>query len=534
MTIANRVGALVAAALIVFLAIDAFVLHRVVLPSFEGLDDLHAREDMRRVQAELENDLVQLDRFATDWAAWDDAYAFAHDRNNAFIAGNLETKVMFEQRLALLWFVDTEGRTIWGRALDPNNSTPKPHPLFPGQQLPLDSPVLALKEIDIGLTGFVETPLGLMLIAARPIVTSHFQGPLRGYLIVGKLLDDRHFAALGKRTGSQVYGLPAALMNKDSEDAHLLSVLTPGDIRLGLDSAGDKLFATASLYDLGGRPVMLLKTAFGRQHVKLGRETLNVALLVLAISGAALMGVVYVMLHVYVSRPLKHLAHDIKYLGKASPEAREVVSDGLGEVAAVKQEVKGMLDRIAYLSHTDSLTGLPNRASFNLHASHALALARRHETQSAVLLLDLDGFKEVNETLGHEAGDRLLMAVSERLKGVLRESDSLARFGGDEFLIMAENLPAVTGAADLARRILDIFKQPLIAEDIRHGRGCSIGIAIFPNDAQTLDDLLRMADIAMYRAKSSGGNTWRCHAESLECRHEKGPENSPAPSQAES
>jgi diguanylate cyclase (GGDEF)-like protein len=519
MSIANRVGALVAAAMLVLLAVGWLVMQTIILPGFESMDDLHAREEIKRVQAEFDNEQELLDRFATDWSAWDDAYRFAKDRNADFIAANLETKVMLDQHISLMWFVDLEGKTIWGRALNPDQSTPKPHPTFPGPTLATDNPLIGLKEPDIGLKGILETPLGLMTVASRPIVTSHFQGPLRGYLIVGKLLDGRRFSDIGQRLGVRLSGAPAALLPPGSTEAQLLASLIPGDISLVLHDGGGSLNAYATMFDLAGHPALLLKTEYERKHLLLGQETLRIALLVLASSGILLMALAYLALRFYVSRPLSQLVLELKNLKSLDSNTPSLQSEGKGEVAKVTREVKGMLDRIAYLSHTDTLTGLPNRASFKVRAQHALALAKRHETMAALLLLDLDGFKEVNDTLGHEAGDRLLVAMTERLKLVLRESDTLARFGGDEFLILAENLPAITGAADLARRILAIFEQPLIPEDIRHGQSCSIGISVFPDDAQTIEDLLRMADIAMYRAKSSGGNTWRCHAESLECHH---------------
>jgi diguanylate cyclase (GGDEF)-like protein len=523
-SIANRVGILVAAAMLVLLAADALVLQMVVLPGFEAMDALHAKEEMKRVQAEFENEQVLLDRFAADWAGWDDAYLFIQDHNSGFIEHNLETKVMFEQRLSLMWFVDLQGRTVWGRALNPFLASPVVHPSFPGPAIDPHSPLTGIKEPDIGVSSIMETPLGLMTVASRPIVTSHIQGPVRGYLIVGRLLDGRRLADIGGRLGVKLSGAAPLALGEFGKEAKALAGLVPGEIRL-VDGEGS-LDAFTTLIDVFGKPAILLRAEYPRQHLQLGRQTLGIALTILAASCFVLIGLCYLALRYYVSRPLASLVQDIKSMKTLSSEPSSLASgSGKGEVATVTREVKNMLERIAYLSHTDTLTGLPNRAAFGERAMHALALARRHETKAALLLLDLDGFKEVNETLGHEAGDRLLVDLASRLKTVLRASDTLARFGGDEFLIMAENLPAITGAADLARRVLDLFKDPLIPEDIRHGRTCSIGIAVYPDDAETLDDLLRMADIAMYRAKSSGGNTWRCHTESLECRqeHEKGP-----------
>lgn len=522
MSIANRIGALLALAALVLLGVDAIVLKVMVLPSFDRLDEADARGQIRLVRGEISAEMAVLERFAADWGGWDDAYHFAKDRNQAFISANLETRVMQEQGLSLMWYVDLDGRTLWGRAFDPSQALPKPHPSYPGQMAPPDSALIRFKDLDSSYSGIVETPLGPMIVASHPVVTSHFQGPARGFFIAGKLLDDKRWQQIGERIGAHIAGLSTAQLAPDSPGAGLLAKLAPGSVLLDTDPNGARMHAYAALHDDRGRPVALISSTLDRLHYELGKETLRTALLVINAGVLMLMGLVYLALRRYVSRPLLHLAEDIKSVSEAPGEARVsgLARQSQGEVAVVSREVAGMMERLAYLSNTDTLTGLPNRAAFHEKARHALALAKRHQTRFAILLLDLDGFKQVNDTLGHEAGDRLLIALSKALKAVLRESDSLGRFGGDEFLILVESLPSATGAAELARRVLDIFKEPLIPEDVRHGRGCSIGVAIYPDDAKSIEELLRMADIAMYRAKSSGGNTWRCHAESLECRHE--------------
>lgn len=534
MSIANRIGLLLALAALALLAVNAAVVQKIVLSGYIEMDEAVARDQIRWLRGELQSERAELERFVSDWGAWDDAYRFAKDHDREFIVSNLETKVMQEQDLALIWIVDPEGRTIWGRALDPAQPLPKPFPAFPGPALSGDSPLIGAGDDDAVFSGMMETALGPMIVASHPIVTSHQQGPARGFIIAGRLLNEKRWQAMGDRIDAQVVARLASEATKDSKMSLLLAKLTPGGIEIEQSADGKTLQSHAVVYDISTRPLVLLTATQNRQHYFMGVETLGTALLAQAFAILSLMALVYLALRHYVTLPLTSLAEGIKNVGDRVPSedmVSSLVKRGEGEVAVVTREVEGMLGRIAYLSHTDSLTGLPNRVAFHEKALHALALAKRHQTMCAILLLDLDGFKQVNESLGHEAGDRLLIAVAKQLKRILRESDSVARFGGDEFLILTENLPAVTGAADLARRILDVFKSPLNAEDVRNGRGCSIGIAVYPGDAATYDDLLRMADIAMYRAKSSGGNTWRCHAENLDCRHqhdmekEKGREN---------
>jgi histidine ammonia-lyase len=150
----------------------------------------------------------------------------------------------------------------------------------------------------------------------------------------------------------------------------------------------------------------------------------------------------------------------------------------------------------------DALTGLPNRVLFRDRVGQALATARREQHEVAVLMLDLDRFKEINDTLGHAAGDELLKEVARRLSSVLRESDSIARLGGDEFSIL---LPGVSGTdlAEIVGRVAGSLEEPLIVDDLPLNVDVSIGLASFPKDGDDADRLLQRADVAMYLAKTA-------------------------------
>ncbi|MBT0962802.1 EAL domain-containing protein [Denitromonas iodatirespirans] len=164
---------------------------------------------------------------------------------------------------------------------------------------------------------------------------------------------------------------------------------------------------------------------------------------------------------------------------------------------------------IQYLAHYDALTRLPNRGLWMRNTAHLLSAAERHGDQLAVLFLDLDQFKTVNDSLGHPVGDRLLSAVSERLQGCLREEDLLARLGGDEFVVLVPRLDAPDDAAAVARKIIDALVAPFAIEAHELVVSVSIGIALYPQDAQDVDSLLKQADLAMYGAKDAGRNTYR-------------------------
>ncbi|MBM4181012.1 MAG: EAL domain-containing protein [Betaproteobacteria bacterium] len=164
---------------------------------------------------------------------------------------------------------------------------------------------------------------------------------------------------------------------------------------------------------------------------------------------------------------------------------------------------------IAFQAYHDLLTGLPNRALFKDRLGQAIVHAKRHGQTLATLFLDMDRFKVVNDTLGHLVGDGLLQAVAQRLRGSLREGDTLSRIGGDEFMLLLPHIRGRDNAAFIAEKILASLKQPFNVEGHEIFVGISIGIAVYPDDGDTIESLVKHADIAMYHAKDSGRNDYK-------------------------
>jgi diguanylate cyclase (GGDEF)-like protein len=164
-------------------------------------------------------------------------------------------------------------------------------------------------------------------------------------------------------------------------------------------------------------------------------------------------------------------------------------------------------ERLSHLANHDELTGLASRAAFHEVVDKALLRAKRRRSTAAVLFVDLDGFKAINDTRGHEAGDKLLREVAGRLVGAVREVDTVARLGGDEFGVLLEDVHDEAEAATAAARMIDAVARPLPGDgDGPTVVGASIGVAIQTAPAETATELLRAADAAMYRAKGLGGN----------------------------
>ncbi|MGC1454249.1 MAG: diguanylate cyclase [Nitrospirota bacterium] len=196
-----------------------------------------------------------------------------------------------------------------------------------------------------------------------------------------------------------------------------------------------------------------------------------------------------------------------KFWGLFGAARMEGKADGIAFVVDITGRKK-LEEEIRHMANHDFLTGLPNRRLFRELLRYGLEEAYRNRKKMALLFLDLDRFKGVNDTLGHEAGDELLKAVAERLKSTLRKADAVARIGGDEFSILLAGIESQEDIAEIVRKILVSLRDTCVIAGREFHITTSIGISIYPDDSDDINTLFRYADIALYRAKDLGRNTF--------------------------
>jgi diguanylate cyclase (GGDEF)-like protein/PAS domain S-box-containing protein len=215
----------------------------------------------------------------------------------------------------------------------------------------------------------------------------------------------------------------------------------------------------------------------------------------------------------YISRTGRHIVAEVN--------ERPIELEGKGVILSVARDIterKRAEQQLAHMATHDALTGLPNRVLFNDRLTLALAQSQRNQQKLTVMLLDLDRFKEINDTLGHSVGDQLLRFVSKRLKRLLRKSDTLGRMGGDEFLFLVPGIARLDNATEVARKILESFREPFLVEDHELRTTASIGVTIYPDDGADADTLLKNADIAMYSAKQMGRNNYQRYTSTMKTK----------------
>lgn len=215
----------------------------------------------------------------------------------------------------------------------------------------------------------------------------------------------------------------------------------------------------------------------------------------------------------YIKKPMK--MDELLAAIKKALETQRVAMENRRLYDAAQRELaehKQAEEQLVYMATHDALTGLPNRVLFNDRLTQELAHAQRNKQKLAVMLLDLDYFKDVNDKLGHSVGDKLLQLVGRRLAGLLRKSDVVARMGGDEFLLLLPEIARVENVVKVANKILEVIRKPFVFNSHELDITTSIGIAVFPNDGEDPSTLVKNVDMAMYRAKGRGRDNHQCYS----------------------
>ena len=275
-------------------------------------------------------------------------------------------------------------------------------------------------------------------------------------------------------------------------------------------------------------------TSYPEHELLAKRNSLGITVtLITAISILITMALLFGALKTFLLVPIRKLSSAAKAIGKGKLRVDIDVSssDEIGDLARSFQEMGESLshyhEQVRYVAYHDSLTGLPNRMMFKDYLNRATAEARRNQQELAILFLDLDNFKRINDTLGHQAGDKMLSAFADRLSGCLRESDVVshtgsddasnvvARLAGDEFIILLPQISGSAAAQKVARRILESLSEAFVIDQQEMHVTSSIGIALYPDDGENSSDLMKNADIAMYTAKKLGRNNYQYYSRKM-------------------
>ena len=538
-SIRTRFIGIMAVMLILTTGMVYLILHTVMQDKINILEDKYIIENVERTKKEIFKEIEVLDTIVMDWAVWDNSYQFMIDKNPEYIKANLSEDTLNNLKINIMLFIDNKGNLVHGEGYDlqKKESVPIDEALL---KYIKDHSLLQNNDVKYRKSGIVTlNGKDLILLSICPILTSAGEGPINGYIVLGANFTEKKIADIGEELSSEI----KLTFLKDFEYDRKFFDLK--DDKIQIDAVSDqKIIGRAFLDDIDGKHLLLLSIEKNRDINNIGEAGIKATLWLLLGLFFLFAIIITVILDRGILLRFQELSNDIRKIGEGKDLSvrlkRQNIDD---ELTDVSNEINGMLgalersqlflsksesalkksieklqdevlehqktqEQIKYIAYHDTLTGLPNRNLLNELLVHSITLAERNNKCMAVLFLDIDGFKMINDSKGHGMGDQILQEVAERLLKTLRKSDAIARHGGDEFIVIIEELDNCSGVELIANKIVNCFQEPFHLENQDYFLTTSVGVAVYPADGQTPDMLIKNADIAMYKAKENGKNQY--------------------------
>lgn len=595
------------------------IAHCFILHSFEEIEEESNRKDLSRVSNFIREDLINLRAQVSDWAEWNDTYDFIDGEDSGYAKSNLNSNTLSNLGLNLMLFLDIEGRIVSQLYMPPGKKELEPiNEEFVDALSGEGYPISDLYSTE-GKSGFLNFHDSLLMISSWPILTTNSEGPARGTLILGKIMDDHYLSVLAQKmhiilscdscSGMNVTEVPfyaidlrgkktviewplvtqkkeqlgyISLKNPKGDNMSVIRISFPRNIYLhGRQTVINFLFLFFSVMiihivimtlildrnivsrisvmekslrliakraDLKGRviesgndEITSLSKSINHMIRSIARVLENIPdplllseedgkILFMNETGQDVTGyekneLVSLMMGrltgLFYAEDYRIFWNDLMERRAISFEASVIRRDGsnfpvefhstlfsLGEQRFALSVIRDITKRKQYefelseKAFRDPLTGLANRYLFNDRMKMTFEKYRRnHKYNFALMMIDLDHFKEINDTLGHPDGDVFLSQVASRLVGVTRLEDTLARWGGDEFVLLVQNVSKQKELTSLIRRIEKMTQDPVLLHSKAYPISFSMGIAIHTFDIKDPEELVSRADDALYEAK---------------------------------
>jgi diguanylate cyclase (GGDEF)-like protein len=464
----------------------------VLVHSFAAIEDEQARLNIGRVRKALQADIAQLEAATADYAFSDDTYEFLQGQDGDFIPSSLTRATLDTLRVQVAWLAGLNGRTLVNFAVP--DEPGRPLVGIPGDvlsKLQSAAPLLIAPQAGVKL---IRLPAGVLAVSAMHVLRTDRSGPPVGLLLFGRYLDSTLAARLGDTSQAPVQftflgaqGRAPSVTSQAVNEWLALGGSAP-DVLVQADGPR-RLESHVLLFDISGRPLVVLSTSATREALLLGERTITLVVAALLVCFA--LGVVMVV---------------------------TLLNRNWRTRAAIQRAWLDQQRKISRLARRDALTGLPNRLHLQKLLPRLIMRAAREGTRLALLYVDLDHFKNVNESLGHGSGDRLLTSIAERLRGSVAGHDLVVRMGGDEFLVVATLLPDAEVVNTIADRIGSVLAVPLEIDEVTLSISPSIGISVYPEDGSDPEALLKHADIALYHAKDQGRGNHQFYTPEMNAR----------------
>lgn len=555
MKLRNKIMIAICMAWLVFLGLAYIGSKFFLLQSFLELEKDRTNENLSRVDQALDQINYSLYTYTSDWSHWNDLYDFILGKKPAFVPDNLNMTAFVNSHVNLLTYWNTQGKLVVGSAINTQKQIFVPFPpglekyIYPGSSL------LKRKDVNSDLRGYVLVSTGIYLVASSSVTDGDKILPPVGVSIFGRELDTDLVNKIADTTKVKLeLFLPDNLV-KNKELQNIFNDISKNQDGHYIHPLNEKYISGYSIIrDVNNQPIGMFRMTTSRSIYLTGFEAINYYLVTFVLLGLISSLLMLGLLRILIIKRLERLDDEVADIGAKQAITQRVHAEGKDELSSVATEINHLLDiiqsshdelehrveertkelqktnvqleqeiterkeverelvvhkeHLIRLAHYDALTSLPNRVFFNEILNKAIKHAAEHNKLLAVLFIDLDRFKTINDALGHSLGDAVLKEMALRFSSVLRASDVLARLGGDEFIVLLNDIAEAKLAGPIAEKILKTCTIPIKLDTHEFYVGTSVGISIYPSDGESLEDLQRNADIAMYKAKHSGGGVY--------------------------
>lgn len=523
------------------------------------LENKEMMADVARTRNTLNSMLFSVKLLNADWAQWDEAYNFMKNKNTAFIKSNLTYTTFANANMNLILFFDAEGKLFYGLNYDLILKKFAPIPADLLQQVEATPAFSKIQDKEDSKLGILKTSAGYVVLSAMPILTSERNGPIRGTLLMGYFFTNSQIEKLSEITNTNVQFFPLPVEHEQNNLSQAIAHLNSG-LRY-FTAIGDQglIYGYTFIRDINDQPIGVLRISSEREVYSAGIKTINSYIAIVIGFGILFLIAIWYLLRIFIIDPLISVSKQVIEINSESQFDTRIPVKGHDELATMVGAINSLMEIIELtqeqlkyrillrteelehlsklnknlytemshqketetklregekilrqMAYYDILTGMPNRLYFQELLQSAIAQTARTNTGFAVLFLDADKFKSINDTYGHEIGDRFLKHTAKQISNSIRESDIASRLGGDEFIIVLNNLTDTTQIGKEAKKILQNVAVPLLLDSgrLEVKSTFSIGISLYPSDGKTVDDLERQADLAMYYAKRQLGNAY--------------------------
>lgn len=555
MKLRHKVLIVISVVWIIFI-IFTYISSKVILKRYYLVTEhSHYDDSLYRVKQALDEMGSSLLIITSDWTHWN------HSKSG-LISNNMNLTAFIKSHLNVSTFWDLSNKLVFGTSIDTINKKFAPYPqglenyLYPGGML------LDRKAANKEIVGYVLTRKGIMLIAAAPATDGEKIFPPLGTIVNAEYLDAALINKIAHRTKYSLTLYTPDQIAKSTTLKHIYKIISINENGQYISLLNENVLEGFSIIkDVNGKPIAMLAMSIPRSIYENGILVIHYYLISFIILGIIFFFLIMWLFHILILKRLERADATLAEISAKHGMTQRLPIDGNDEISSVSSKINQMLDiielthkelekkvqertqqikqidaklqqemterqsveheltihkeHLVQLAHYDNLTTLPNRVFFNEILNKAISHAKRHNRILAVLFIDIDRFKNINDAAGYPGGDLVLKEVGERFNKLLRSGDMLARLGGDEFIILLNDIPHANLASSVAKKILDACKEPILINDHEFFVTVSIGISIFPEDGDSLEDLQKNADMAMYKAKRAGGGLYQYYTHEM-------------------